>query len=248
MNKADAQGILGRKLRTILTGFAIVLGVAMVSGTFVLTDTVTKAFDSIFVGSYSQTGAVVSGKNVVKESTSGNATVPQALLAKVRALPGTAVAAGQVFDVHGNSDRARLIGRDGKQIGSAQAPHFGWGIDISQPRFNPLKLAAGHWAATPGEVVIDAGTFKKEHYKVGETIKVAAAGAAQTFRISGMARFGNVDSLGGATFAVFQVPVAQRLLQKQGRLDTIFVGAKHGTTDAELAGQIRPLLPGSAQV
>jgi putative ABC transport system permease protein len=248
MNKAVIQGILGRKLRTVLTSFAIVLGVAMVSGTFVLTDTITKAFDSIFVGSYKNTGAVISGKEVVKESASGNATVPQSLLTKVRALPGTAVAAGQIFDVHGNSAQARLIGPDGKQLGSAQAPHFGWGIDTSQPRFNPLKLAAGHWAASPHDVVIDASTFKKQHYKVGDQIKVAGDGAAQRFRISGMAKFGSVDSLGGATFAVFQVPVAQRLLGKQGRLDSISVAPKPGTSDQQLAAEISALLPASAQV
>lgn len=248
MNKAVIQGLLGRKVRTILTGFAIVLGVAMVSGTFVLTDTITKAFDSIFVGSYRNTGAVISGKELVKGAASGNATVPQSLLAKVRALPGASAAAGQLFDVRGNGDLVRLIGRNDKELGSSEAPHFGWGIDTSQPRFNPLKLAAGHWAASPYDVVIDASTFKKQHYKVGDQIKVAGAGASQRFRISGMARFGSVDSLGGATFAVFQVPVAQRLLGKEARLDSISVAPKPGTSDKQLADQIGSLLPANAQV
>ena len=42
------RGLLGRKLRTVLTAIAIVLGVATVSGTYVLTDSINNAFHSIF--------------------------------------------------------------------------------------------------------------------------------------------------------------------------------------------------------
>jgi len=42
------RGLFGRKLRTILTAFAIVLGIATISGTFVLTDSITHAFHAIF--------------------------------------------------------------------------------------------------------------------------------------------------------------------------------------------------------
>ena len=52
MIEVALKGLRGRKLRAFLTAIAIVLGVAMVSGTYVLTDTITKAFDGIFSGSY----------------------------------------------------------------------------------------------------------------------------------------------------------------------------------------------------
>ena len=55
--------MLGRKLRTALTALAIVLGVAMVSGTFVLTDSIDKAFDTIFTDIYRGTDATVTGKS-----------------------------------------------------------------------------------------------------------------------------------------------------------------------------------------
>ena len=75
MRRVALRGLLGRKLRTILTALAIVIGVSMVSGTFVLTDTIDRAFHAIFAASYAQTDAVVSGKKLVDWSTSGNATV-----------------------------------------------------------------------------------------------------------------------------------------------------------------------------
>jgi putative ABC transport system permease protein len=248
MTKAVVQGLLGRKLRTVLTGFAVVLGVAMVSGTFVLTDTIKAAFDQIFSGSYKNTGAVISGKEVVKNSASGRATVPESLLAKVRQLDGTAAASGAIYDLSGTGDPVKLIGRNGKQLGSDNSPHFGWGFEATASRFNPLSLREGRWAAAPGEVVIDASSFKDEHYKLGDRVGVAAEGPKRAFKIVGTARFGNVDSLGGATFAVFTVPVAQDLLGKRGRLDSIFAAPKRGVTNAQLADEIRPLVPASAQV
>src|SRR5262249_785246 len=77
MKRVALKGLLGRKTRTILTGLAIVLGVAMISGTFVLTDTIRSAFDQIFKGSYENTAAVISGKSVVDFSNGGNATVSE---------------------------------------------------------------------------------------------------------------------------------------------------------------------------
>ena len=61
MRRVALRGLAGRKLRSVLTAFAIVLGVAMVSGTFVLTDTIDRAFHTIFSASYAHTDAVVSG-------------------------------------------------------------------------------------------------------------------------------------------------------------------------------------------
>ena len=80
MKAVALKGLLGRKTRTVLTALAIVLGVAMVSGTYVLTDTISKAFNEIFQGSFQNTAAVVTGKKVVQFSSSGNATVPASLL------------------------------------------------------------------------------------------------------------------------------------------------------------------------
>jgi putative ABC transport system permease protein len=199
MTKATVQGLMGRKLRTALTALAVVLGVAMVSGTFVLTDTMRKAFDSLFEGSYQGTSAVISGKEVVKGAASGNATVPESVLPEVRKLPGVEAASGAIFNVSGTTDLAKLIGRDGEQIGTGEQPNFGWGIDPAEKRFNPLELTQGRWAAGPDRVVIEAGTAKNENFKVGDEIGVSAEGPTRQFEIVGIAKFGSVDSIGGAT-------------------------------------------------
>jgi putative ABC transport system permease protein len=231
----------------MLTALAIVLGVAMVSGTYVLTDTISSAFDSIFGDSYKNTSAIISGREIVKESASGNATVPSSLFEKVRRLPDLAASTGSIFDIGGNSDIAKLIDKKGKAI-SPDAPTFGFGFDPDQPRFNPMKLKQGSWASGPHQIVIDAGTASKYHFKVGEPISVSAQGPTRRFQITGIARFGSVDSIGNATFGVFDVPTAQKLLRKEGQFDSIFLAAKPGVTPERLVREVKPLLPASAQI
>lgn len=247
MTRVALKGLFARRVRGALTALAIVLGVAMVSGSFVLTDTISKAFDSIFTSSYSHTDAVVSGRKLVDYSNGGNATVSRQVLQRIRRMPDVAAAAGALIDLNGDSTHANLIDRDGKAIQSNGNPTFGFGIDTSQPRFNPLRLKEGRWAAGPREVVIDAATAKKHHFVVGDTIGVAASGPRERFRIVGTATYGNVESLGGATIAVFTIPTARRLLELHG-YSTISVAAKPGVSSDALVSELKSVVPQSAEV
>ena len=95
------KSLTTRKLRTALTALAIVLGVAMMSGSYVLTDTIDKAFDAIFVDSYAGTDAVVTGKDpgFGFEGESAQAPpIPEDTLERVRAVDGVEVAAGSVTE------------------------------------------------------------------------------------------------------------------------------------------------------
>jgi len=247
MTRVALKGLFARRLRAVLTALAIVLGVAMVSGSFVLTDTISKAFDTIFTSSYSHTDAVVSGKKLVDYSSSGNATVSQALLERIKRMRDVEAASGALIDLNGDSTHATLIGRDGKAIQSNGNPTFGFGIDPSQSRFNPLKLKSGRWATGQNEVVIDSETAKKHHFEVGDTIGVAASGPKEQYRIVGTATYGNVKSLGGATLAIFSIPTAQRLLDLHG-YSVISVAARPGVSSGMLVSELKSELPTTAQV
>jgi putative ABC transport system permease protein len=240
------KGLAGRKVRALLTALAVVIGVTMVSGTLVLTDTIQKAFDGIFGASYAQTDAVIAGKQIVKGSQSGSATVPESLLAKVRALPEVEAAGGTIAPIASNS--AKVFGRDGKAVGSGDAPQFGLGNDASLPQFSALKLESGQWPEGPGQVALDADTAAGQNFRVGDTVTVATLGAKHRYEVTGIATFGGVDSLGGATIAIWDLPTAQKLLDKEGRFDSISIAAKDGTSSAELVRAVQPLVPASLEV
>jgi putative ABC transport system permease protein len=235
------KGILGRKLRAVLTGFAIVLGVAMVSGSLVLTDTIQKSFDRIFDESYENSDIVISSKEAISsdgESGAGAPGFPADVLRAVEQLPGVEAAAGSI------EDEAKLADEQGQLIS-------GTGIALSvdpsaDQRFNPLGLVEGRWPQGDEEIAIDRAAAEKKDLQVGDTIGVVADGPLRTHQISGLVRFGSVDSLGGTTIAVFDIPTAQRLFDKVDKLDIVRVAAAEGVSGPELVQDIRPLLPETA--
>jgi putative ABC transport system permease protein len=240
------QGILGRKLRTALTAIGVVLGVALVSGTYVLTDSISSAFDSIFTENYKNTDAAITGKSAIdlsQDEAAGGVAPPfdQSLLAKVQALPEAGVAEGGVFG------EAQLIGKDGKTIVFGGAPNLAFSVTPDRPEFNTLALVSGAWPAS-GEVVIDTQTAEKKGFQAGETIGVQARGPIQKMRISGLVEFGQVSSIGGATLAGFDLPTAQRLMDKEGKLDQILVAKKDGVSEQQLIDAIQKILPDGTQV
>ncbi|HEX6491699.1 MAG TPA: ABC transporter permease, partial [Gaiellaceae bacterium] len=245
MIRVALRGLAGRKLRAALTAVAIVLGVAMISGTFVLTDTINAGFHTIFFGAYKNTNAVITSKlafssnNGPPEAAPG---FPASLLARVQALPDVAAAAGSVTD-----QATKLVDRKGKTIGG-NAPQFAFGIRPQDQRFSPLTLVGGSWPVGPDAVAIDKATADKKHFAVGQPIRIESHSGLRSFRISGIAELSSVSSIGGATIAVFDLPTAQRLLGKEGKLDVIRVQAKSGVATASLLNELRPLLPPTAQV
>ncbi len=247
MKRVALKGIFGRKLRTALTAFSVILGVAMVTGSFVLTDTMSKAFDSIFSSSYDKTDVVVSGRSLVDWSDQGNALVSDQLLRQVRALPSVDAAAGQILDLNSSANTAHLIDHDGDIVTGNGNPTFGLGVDPSQAQFNPLKLKAGRFATAPDEVVVDASSADRLGFKVGDLVRVAVGGPVRSFRLVGIAQYGGVDTIGSATMAIFDVHEAQRLLSKPG-YDVIMVAGRDGVSNDKLIRDIETLLPANAQV
>jgi putative ABC transport system permease protein len=245
VTKFSLKGLLGRKLRTVLTALAIVLGVAMVSGTYVLTDSIDSAFDSIFSDVREGSDAVVTGKSAFDLTEGSGSTQPsldESLLEDVRAVPEVQVAEGGV-----DSESTTLIGKDGEAI-VGNAPSIGFSISSGDSPFNPLRLVRGEWPG-PDEIVIDEATAEGEGFAIGDTIRVQAEGPVQEFEISGVIRFGeSLATIGDATLAGFDLETAQELYNKQGRLDEIAVASAPNVSPEELLAALEEVLPETAQV
>ncbi|MHB8468862.1 MAG: ABC transporter permease [Gaiellaceae bacterium] len=241
------KGLLGRKLRAALTALAIVLGVAMVSGTYVLTDTIKAAFNTVFTQVYKNTDAVVTGKSAIgggnRNNRSALPSLPESLLGRVRNLPGVLDAQG------GISDQAHLISHQRKVISRGGAPNLAFSVNPQgDQRFNPLVLTTGRWPSGAHEIAIDTQTAGDQHFALGDQIGVLARGPEERFRIVGLVRFGGITSLGGATLALFDLSTAQRIFHKQGELDSIGIAGKANVSPADLVREVQPLLPKTAQV
>jgi putative ABC transport system permease protein len=233
------KGLAGRKVRASLTAIAIVVGVAMISGTYILTDTINKGFHTIFTSSYQNADIVITGKAAF-DSANGTSveppTMPESLLTKVQQLPGVALAAGSV-----TTSSLKLIGKDGKVISSGGAPSLGFSVTRRGQPFNPTRLTMGSWPYGSNEVAIDKATASGKGFHVGDRIGVQAFGPSREFTITGIAELPGV-SVGGATFAIFNQPTAQALFHKEGELDAIRIQSKSGVKTSALLDQVKPLL------
>src|SRR4051794_22320915 len=181
------KGMARRKLRTALTAIAIVLGVALITGTYVLTDSIKGAFGGIFTQVYRGTDATVTGKSAFDLSGNGTTIPPpfsESLLPRVRALPDVAAAVGGVGGI------AHII-VDGKVVHFGGAGNLGFSVDPTQPDLNSLTLVSGTWPG-PNEVVIDDSTAHKESFQLGQTVGIQASGPTLRMRISGFVHFGGV--------------------------------------------------------
>jgi putative ABC transport system permease protein len=247
MLRVALKGLAGRKLRAVLTALAIILGVAMISGTYVLTDTINNAFTSIFTQSYKNADAVISAKTAFTNNNGNAVQAPsfsQYLLNTVRALPDVNAAEGAVTD-----DQTKFVDRSGKVISTHGAGALALSVNpTGDQRFNPLKLTAGNWPSGPDEIAISSNVASNNHYKVGDTIGVVTTNSpTRKFRVAGIVTLPGV-SIGSATVSVFDLPTLQQLLGRPGQLDIIRVQAKSGVPTSKLISEIKPILPAGTQV
>ena len=237
MRRVMIKGLLAHKLRLALTALSVVLGVGFVAGTFVLTDTLAHTFDNLFAEVNGKTDAQIRSTQKLSPqdpAESDRGPVPASVLDAVRKVPGVAEAEGYV------QGRAAIIGKDGKLVGG-QAPNFG-GSAAGLGTLSPFSIKSGRAPKGDGEVVIDAGTAKREHFAIGDKLRIEASQTG-TYTLVGVVGFGSADNLAGAKFALWDTATAQRVLHRLDEFDLISVKAADGVSRPQLVERLQPVLP-----
>lgn len=233
------KSLWARRFRALATTFAVVIGVAFVAGSYVLTDTIFAAFDEIFDESLKGTSVVVSAKNPVEQENGEVPTISASLLPRVQGTPGVKLAAGAIFTPGGFFDS------EGEKIGNKFAPKF---ISSALPgSLESLTYLEGHQPRGPTEASIDKAAAEGSGLELGERIKLIGQGSARSFRLVGFTRLGGA-SFGGASIAQVTLPVAQRLTHKVGRFDQISVAAESGVSAKRLKRRIAAEMPAGVRV
>ncbi|HVF13510.1 MAG TPA: ABC transporter permease, partial [Acidimicrobiales bacterium] len=170
------KGLLAQRSRLVRTASAVALAVSLVSGTFVLTDTIEAAFD--------QASSSAAGIDVVVRATAQfNAqattlpereTLPESLLDQIAAIPGVQKVWGQVVGF------AELVDKEGNPISPSGLPTVGTAFSSAD------TLVSGRAPVGPGEVVIDDVTAAKDGFQPGDPIKVLFQGLVREFVITGV--------------------------------------------------------------
>jgi putative ABC transport system permease protein len=246
MWRATVKSLLARKLRLGLTALAIVLGVGFVSGTYILTDTMNRAFDDLF--RVANEGIAVSVSSVPKfeANVPGGQTaglgerIPATLLETVRGVDGVRAAEGSL------TGYAQLVDPGGEAITTGGAPTFGvsWAVD---EELNPAVIRSGRGPQRAGEIAVDAATAREHDLQVGDRVTVLLQGPPADATIVGVFGFGEADNLGGATVVAFDPETAQTALNGNGAYDTIEVAAEPGVTPETLRSRVQEVLPRDVQ-
>jgi len=234
VTKVSLRGLAQRKLRAAVTVIAVLLGVAFIAGSYVLTDTINKSFDEIFDVAYAGTDVAVSSSTTGQADSAEVPPFPESYLGRVRQVPGVDKAAGGIFSI------ARFVDEQGDQLSASFAPEF---VSSVAPKpFETLTYVEGRPPRTADQASIDQATADREDLKIGGTLRIAGEAGVKSFRIVGIQRLGDTSS-GGAGTAQLTLPEAQRLTGKEGELDGISIQAAPGVSPDELARRVREALP-----
>jgi putative ABC transport system permease protein len=221
--KVTLKGLASHKLRFLLTALAVVLGVSFICGTLVLTATIQKTFDDLFADINRGTDAAVRAHESLKADFVGGLrpNVPASLVGVVRRTPTVQAAVGNI------QAYAQLVDKNRKAIGGNGPPTFGLGWDPN-PAINQFHLVAGHPPQTDDQIVIDKQSADKGKLHVGDRVTVLTTKAPRKYELVGIAKFGTVDSLAGASITLFAVPEIQRLATAPNQFSQISVVATPG--------------------
>jgi putative ABC transport system permease protein len=233
------KSLWARKVRALTTILAVVIGVAFVAGTYILTDTTFAAFDEIFEDSLAKTDVVITAKDEVRQETGEVPSFAATLLPKVKRVAGVREAEGQIFTPGG------LFDAKNKQIGSQFAPKFI--TSVLPESLETQTYVEGHPPRGASEASLDSDAAKEAGLGLGDTLKLASVERVAAYRLVGLTKLGEA-SWGGASIAGLILPEAQRITDKRGQLDQILIAAQEGVSETTLKHRVQKVAPPSVLV
>ncbi|MDQ2700303.1 MAG: ABC transporter permease, partial [Actinomycetota bacterium] len=233
------KNLWARKWRSLMTAIAVVFGIALVAGTYVLTDTTNGAFNDIFVNANEGIDVIVTGEAEVEQQDGSAPAFSANFLKQVKQVDGVELAAGSMFS------QGAILDSEGESTGGGFAPQFI--TSVLPPQLETLDYVDGHEPEKPTEAALDEAAADRAGLEVGDRMLLVGTGKATPFTIVGLTQLGGA-SFGGTSIAQVQLPVGQKLLGKEGEFDQISVQAGPDVSPEELRDRVSEVLPNSLRV
>ncbi|MGI8710678.1 MAG: ABC transporter permease [Acidimicrobiales bacterium] len=233
MIRLTLNSLWSHKRRLVSTCIAIVLGVAFMAGTFVLTSTINKVFDDLFATGYEGVDAVVRGPVLYRDHHGTQRdNLPESALAEVKAVSGVAIAEGSI-----STEQITVLDQQGETMGGNGPPTI-VGSWESDRQLNPYHVVRGRAPRSAGEAVIDKAGFEEGGFRVGGRIRLVTARGTRPLRLVGVTRFGDADSSGGVLGVQATLPQAQDLIGEANKLETVDVRTAPGVDPETLVQRL----------
>lgn len=235
MFRHTLRSLWSHKRRLISTCVAVILGVAFMAGTLVLSATVNRVFDDLFGDLGKNVDAVVRG-DVLFESDFGGAQralLDEGVVKKVEAVDGVSAAVGSMQSVN-----LTLLDSEGDPMGGVGPPTIvgSWDTDES---LSSYQIDEGRAPEKDGEVVIDRAGVENGKFEIGDEISLVGPKGTTKLELVGTSRFGDADSAGGSIFVATTLSQAQELAGEPGKVATVSVKADEGVTPDALVSSLR---------
>ena len=236
MTKLALRGLAARKLRTSLSAIAIVLGVAMIVGTYVLTDQITNAFEDITAQGVEGIDVIVTPDEAFSATMfTEPPTIDGELVETIEEVDGVAAAEGQITALG-------QIVVDGEPVETFGAP--GLVVGDASEQFDPSDTVTGRDPERPGEAALLAQNAEDEGIRIGDRIEVVTRRGSKPVTVVGTFEFGEGGAaLGGTTVVEVPTPQVQDWFDLKGEVSTISVIGEPDTDIATLSDRVDVVLP-----
>jgi len=236
------RNLVARKVRLFLSALAIVLGVAFVAGSFIITDAIGHSFDDIIEGTTADVEIAYKGAADF-DSLQDSRTIPASVVEKLEALP-------EVGSVHPDLQLLSVfvIGKDGKVVGGNGPPGLAFNPSSATAiSGNPVsRLLEGRFPDAPYEIVLDEDTADKADYQLGDTVTLATSGTPPVIeaKLVGIEEVANGAGINGATITIFDTAfMQQQFFGGQDAYTSISLNAADGVSQEELRAAAQRVLP-----
>ncbi len=248
MLRVTLRSFWAHKRRLISTIVAIVLGVAFMAGTFVLTDTLDKVFDDLFATANDEVSTQVQGTVLFSDPLGGDqrALLDSGLVDTVAAVDGVERVAPYVITI-GFGSTNRILDPQGKPVGPAQGPPTLIESWVPDPALTAYEVQDGRGPEADSEIALNVAAIEEAGFRIGDEVTVVGQFGKQEYTLVGSFLFGTAKSSAGAISADFTLHEAQRLAGTDGKIQQVIARAADGISERELTDRISKVLPKGAE-
>ncbi|HKY07761.1 MAG TPA: FtsX-like permease family protein, partial [Candidatus Binatia bacterium] len=235
LNTISWRHVARHRLRTALTFFGIALGVAVIIAIAIVNRSLTTSFQS--------TIDQIAGKAVLQVAN-GESGIAESLFPVVRDTAGVKDAAAAVEGF------LPVAGASGERL-------FVYGVDfltdsaIRDHQFAESEFAfdqALDFIARPDSIALTESFSRRMNLPVGATVSLLTGEGKRDFTVRALLKEQGAAAVFGGSFALMDLPVAQRAFGKDGKLDVVDLTIEESETVGGVRQRLRERLQGAAEV
>ncbi len=238
MRKLILRSIAASKGRLFLTMLSIIFGVAFVSGSFILADSLRSVFDKLSSDIFAGVDAVVRAPEGEVSNSEDEPRFDESIAGALANVDGVA----EIEPGLSGFEKVYTLDADGEVVRPQGPPvlTISW---AGPSELSSLTLIEG--AAPAGQqVAIDTDQAEQGDFAVGDTLDLATPDGIEQFELSGTVEFGSP----GVMFVLFDLPTTQRVLGEPGQIDGIVIAAEEGVASATLVADLQAASPAGIEV